>query len=55
MKLGYGIVADAGPSGLFGHWAIAGVPDPVMEAHSKGAAELGVLADEGWKQMVLMA
>ncbi|MFN2505937.1 MAG: MobF family relaxase [Acidimicrobiales bacterium] len=40
VELGYAIVADAGPSGRLGHWAIAGVPDVVMEAHSKRAAEI---------------
>ncbi|MGI8775792.1 MAG: MobF family relaxase, partial [Acidimicrobiales bacterium] len=40
VELGYGIVADAGPSGRLGHWAIAGVPEAVMEAHSKRAAEI---------------
>jgi conjugative relaxase-like TrwC/TraI family protein len=40
VELGYGIVADAGPSGRLGHWAIAGVPSEVMDAHSKRAAEI---------------
>jgi len=40
VELGYGIVADDGPSGRLGHWAIAGVPEVVMEAHSKRAAEI---------------
>ncbi len=40
VELGYGIVADAGPSGRLGHWAIAGVPEAVMQAHSKRAAEI---------------
>ncbi|MDQ3575355.1 MAG: relaxase domain-containing protein [Actinomycetota bacterium] len=40
VELGYGIVADPGPSGRLGHWAIAGVPSEVMEAHSKRAAEI---------------
>ena len=40
VELGYGIIADPGPSGRLGHWAIAGVPDAVMEAHSKRAAEI---------------
>ena len=40
VELGYAIVPDAGPSGRLGHWAIAGVPDAVMEAHSKRAAEI---------------
>ena len=40
VELGYGIVADPGPSGKLGHWAIAGVPEVVMEVHSKRAAEV---------------
>jgi conjugative relaxase-like TrwC/TraI family protein len=40
VELGYGIVADDGPSGKLGHWAVAGVPDAVMDVHSKRAAEI---------------
>ena len=40
VRLGYGIVADDGPSGRLGQWAIAGVPDAAMEVHSKRAAEI---------------
>jgi conjugative relaxase-like TrwC/TraI family protein len=40
VELGYAIVADPGPSGRLGHWAIAGVPEAVMETHSKRAAEI---------------
>lgn len=40
VELGYTIVSDAGPSGKLGHWAIAGVPETVMELHSKRAAEI---------------
>ena len=40
VELGYGIEADPGPSGRLGHWRIAGVPDEVMEVHSKRAAEI---------------
>jgi conjugative relaxase-like TrwC/TraI family protein len=40
VELGYAIVRDDGPSGKLGHWAIAGVPEVVMEAHSKRAAEI---------------
>ena len=39
-ELGYGIEADAGPSGRLGHWRIAGVPEAVLEVHSKRAAEI---------------
>jgi conjugative relaxase-like TrwC/TraI family protein len=35
VELGYAIEADAGPSGRLRHWRIAGVPDEVMEIHSK--------------------
>ena len=40
VELGYGIVADDGPSGRLGHWAIAGIPDEVMAMHSKRSAEI---------------
>jgi len=45
VELGYGIVADDGPSGRLGHWAIAGVPSEVMDAHSKRAAEIDAEMD----------
>ena len=40
VELGYAIEADAGPSGRLRHWRIAGVPDEVIEVHSKRAAEI---------------
>ena len=40
VELGYAIVPDAGPSGKLGHWAIAGVPETVMDLHSKRAVEI---------------
>jgi AAA domain/TrwC relaxase len=40
VELGYGIEADPGPSGRLGHWRIAGVPDEVIEVHSKRAAAI---------------
>lgn len=40
VELGYGIEADPGPSGRLGHWRIAGIPDEVLELHSKRAAEI---------------
>ncbi len=40
VGLGYGIVADEGPSGRLGHWAIAGVPEEAMAVHSKRAADI---------------
>ncbi|HVW33605.1 MAG TPA: MobF family relaxase, partial [Acidimicrobiia bacterium] len=41
VGLGYAIAADNGPSGRLGHWRIVGIPDAVMEIHSKRAAEIG--------------
>ncbi len=40
VELGYAIEADAGPSGRLRHWRIAGVPDEVIDVHSKRAAEI---------------
>jgi len=40
QRLGYGIVADDGPTGKLRHWAIAGVPEEVIAVHSKRAAEI---------------
>jgi conjugative relaxase-like TrwC/TraI family protein len=40
VELGYAIEADPGPSGRLGHWKVAGVPDEIMELHSKRAAEI---------------
>ncbi len=40
VELGYAIEADPGPSGRLGHWKISGIPDEVMELHSKRAAEI---------------
>jgi conjugative relaxase-like TrwC/TraI family protein len=40
VELGYAIEPDPGPSGRLGHWKIAGVPDEVMDVHSKRAAEI---------------
>lgn len=40
VRLGYGIERDDGPSGKLGHWRIAGIPEEVMEVHSKRAAEI---------------
>jgi len=44
VALGYGIVADDGPTGRLRHWGIAGVPAEVMAVHSKRAAEI----TSGW-------
>jgi hypothetical protein len=40
VELGYAIEADPGPSGRLRHWRIAGVPDVVIDVHSKRAAEI---------------
>jgi conjugative relaxase-like TrwC/TraI family protein len=45
-ELGYAVVADRGPSGRLGHWAVAGVPEAVMENHSKRAAEITAECDD---------
>ena len=40
VRLGYGVERDDGPSGKLGDWRIVGIPDEVMEVHSKRAAEI---------------
>ncbi len=40
VDLGYAIQADPGPSGRLGHWRIAGIPQEVLDIHSKRAAEI---------------
>lgn len=59
VELGYGIVADDGPSGRLGHWAIAGVPDEVMAMHSKRAAEIddatGSPTESSYRQRAIAA
>jgi hypothetical protein len=40
VDLGYAIEADPGPSGRLRHWRIAGVPEAVIDVHSKRAAEI---------------
>src|SRR5256884_1971958 len=40
VDLGYAITPDHGPSGRLGHWRIFGIPDEVLEIHSKRAAEI---------------
>jgi conjugative relaxase-like TrwC/TraI family protein len=46
IELGYGIVSDDGPSGRLRHWAIAGVPEQVMDLHSKRSDEIDDALDE---------
>src|SRR4051794_694076 len=49
VELGYGIEPDAGASGRLGHWRVAGVPDEVLEVHSKRAAEINAaVAERGY-------
>ena len=45
VRLGYGIERDDGPSGRLGHWGIAGIPDEVLEVHSKRATEIDAEMD----------
>ncbi len=45
VSLGYGIERDDGPSGRLGHWRIAGIPDEVLEVHSKRTAEIDAEMD----------
>ena len=40
VDLGYAIEGDPGPSGRLRHWRIAGVPDVVIDIHSKRATEI---------------
>jgi conjugative relaxase-like TrwC/TraI family protein len=40
VELGYGIVADPGPSGRLGSWAIAGIPAEVCALHSTRSAQI---------------
>ena len=40
VELRYAIEADRAPSGRLRHWRIAGVPDEVIDLHSKRAAEI---------------
>src|SRR3954470_20605757 len=46
VELGYAIEPDTGASGRLGHWRIAGVPDEVLEVHSKRAAEINAAVGE---------
>jgi hypothetical protein len=59
VELGYGIVADDGPSGRLGHWAIAGIPDEVMAMHSKRAAQIddaiGSPTESSYRQRAIAA
>lgn len=59
VELGYGIVADDGPSGRLGHWAIAGMPDEVMAVHSKRAGEIddavGLASESSYRQRAIAA
>ncbi|MHB8288202.1 MAG: relaxase domain-containing protein [Acidimicrobiales bacterium] len=46
VELGYGIAADSGPSGRLRHWRIAGIPDEILDLHSKRAAEITAAVEE---------
>ena len=46
LELGYGIAPDDGRSGRLRHWRIAGIPEVVMELHSKRAAEITAAVEE---------
>ncbi len=46
IDLGYGIVSDDGPSNRLRHWAIAGVPQEVMDVHSKRSDEIDDAVEE---------
>src|SRR5881227_3148175 len=49
VELGYGIEPDHGVSGRLGHWRIAGIPDELMEVHSKRAADIDkAVAEAGY-------
>lgn len=40
VELGYAIEVDDGPSGRLGLWRISGIPDEVLDVHSKRSAEI---------------
>jgi hypothetical protein len=42
---GWGIEADTGPSGSLRHWRMKGIPDEVLDLHSKRAAEIDAHVD----------
>ncbi len=46
VELGYGIAADSGPSGRLRHWRVAGIPDEILELHSKRAADITAAVEE---------
>jgi conjugative relaxase-like TrwC/TraI family protein len=49
VDLGYGIEADAGPTGKLGHWKIKGIPDAALAVHSKRSAEINqAVAERGF-------
>ncbi len=59
VELGYGIVADDGPSGRLGHWAIAGIPEEVMARHSKRTGDIdastGRAVESSYRQRAIAA
>jgi conjugative relaxase-like TrwC/TraI family protein len=50
VELGWGIEADPGPSGSLRHWRLRGIPDEVLELHSKRSAEIDAHVESrgGW-------
>ena len=49
VDLGYGIEADAGPTGRLGHRRIAGIPEEALAVHSKRSAEItAAVAERGF-------
>src|SRR5207302_1250646 len=49
VELGFAIAPDPGGSGRLGHWRIAGIPDEVLDVHSKRAAEIdAAVAERGY-------
>ena len=49
VELGYAIGPDRGRTGRLGHWRVAGIPDEVLDVHSKRAAEIdAAVAERGY-------
>jgi hypothetical protein len=50
VEAGWGIEADPGPSGSLRHWRLKGIPDEVVELHSKRSAEIDAHLESrgGW-------
>jgi conjugative relaxase-like TrwC/TraI family protein len=50
VEWGFGIEADAGPSGSLRHWRMKGIPDDVLELHATRSREIDVHVESrgGW-------